>query len=118
VFLAQRLAAAGRPLISLYGGRTERDLPLADRLESYGELRVSTEDGSRGQAGLVTTLLEQLLARSERERVVYACGPHGMMAAVASLAARHAVRCVASLEAPMGCGYGVCLGCPVARREG
>ncbi len=28
------------------------------------------------------------------------------------------VWCHASLEAPMGCGYGVCLGCPVAKQDG
>jgi dihydroorotate dehydrogenase electron transfer subunit len=40
-----------------------------------------------------------------------------MMAAVAALAAAAGAVCHASLEAPMGCGYGVCLGCAVARKD-
>jgi dihydroorotate dehydrogenase electron transfer subunit len=41
-----------------------------------------------------------------------------MMAAVAELAATAEVPCEASLETPMGCGYGVCLGCPVEKTGG
>lgn len=128
VYLAEKLVAiahragGGRaPLVTLYGGRTVHDLPLAERLEANGELEVSTEDGSRGVRGRVTVLVERALdnARAEgRPVVLYACGPHGMMAAVAEIAARFGVTCHASLEAPMGCGYGVCLGCAVAKRNG
>ena len=38
-----------------------------------------------------------------------------MMAAVAALCAARGVPCEVSLETPMACGYGVCLGCPVPR---
>ena len=41
-----------------------------------------------------------------------------MMAAVAKMAADRGVACDASLEAPMACGYGVCLGCSVKRAAG
>jgi dihydroorotate dehydrogenase electron transfer subunit len=121
VLLAEEIAASGgvRPL-ALYGGRSARDLPLADRLAaSCAELRVATEDGSHGRRGLVTALLTEALATLAPERVrIYTCGPHGMMAAVARIAAGAAVACEASLEAPMACGYGVCLGCAVARSAG
>jgi dihydroorotate dehydrogenase electron transfer subunit len=122
VFFAERLRAEGRrDLLSLYGGRSARDLPLSERLEAAGELALSTEDGSRGTHGLVTALLARAIDEAkakEHEIRLYACGPQGMMAAVAELAARHQVRCETSLEAPMACGYGVCLGCSVARADG
>ena len=41
---------------------------------------------------------------------VFACGPEGMLRAVARLCKGRA-RCFVSLEAQMGCGYGVCLSC-------
>ena len=66
----------------------------------------------------MTVLLERELEKAREGRRVYCCGPHPMMAAVAAMAARFGVTCDASLEAPMGCGYGVCLGCPVARADG
>ncbi|MCA9618584.1 MAG: hypothetical protein KC731_06175 [Myxococcales bacterium] len=126
IHLAERLAALGhrpagdRPAVrALYGGRRDADLPLSDQLEAVGRLEVTTEDGSRGTQGRVTVLLERLLAEHAGTPLrVYCCGPHGMMAAVAALAAAAGVACEASLEAPMGCGYGVCLGCAVARPGG
>jgi NAD(P)H-flavin reductase len=49
---------------------------------------------------------------------VFTCGPDRMMAAVAAICAASDVPCQASLETPMACGYGVCLGCPVPLTEG
>lgn len=121
VFLGRVLAAEKRAPISLYGGRTSADLPLLEELGATGEVRVATEDGSRGTKGRVTAILEQalddLLAAGERPKL-YTCGPDRMMAAVAAIAAARGVSCEASLETPMACGYGVCLGCPVQRAEG
>ncbi len=128
VFLAEQLAADGyrsdgsRPqVVTYYGGRSERELPLAERLGEVSELHLATEDGSKGEAGLVT---EPLAAALEAERdagsklKLYACGPHKMMAAVARLAQDFGTPCDASLEAAMGCGIGVCLGCAVSRTRG
>jgi dihydroorotate dehydrogenase electron transfer subunit len=66
---------------------------------------------------LLGAALDELHAAG-RPAKVYTCGPHGMMAAVASICAERRVSCEVSLETPMGCGYGVCLGCPVPRRSG
>lgn len=120
VYLARTLGEQGRDVLTLYGGRTAGDLPLSAALERAGRLGVTTEDGSRGTTGRVTVLLERELEarRGELESRIYCCGPHAMMAAVAAMAERFGVACDASLEAPMGCGYGVCLGCPVAKRAG
>lgn len=128
LFLARQLTAqaadAGQAppeLLALYGGRTAADLPLADDLAQAAELRIATEDGSRGTQGRVTVLLEAALqdARSKGQPVhLFACGPHPMMAAVARLAGQYDAPCQVSLEALMGCGYGVCLGCAVPRAGG
>jgi dihydroorotate dehydrogenase electron transfer subunit len=85
------------------------------------ELRIATEDGSRGVRGRVTVLLEEALAElaaAGQQGKVYTCGPEPMMAAVAKLCEARGVACEVSLETPMACGYGVCLGCPIARRAG
>jgi dihydroorotate dehydrogenase electron transfer subunit len=116
-------AEAGAPLrpLALYGGRTAQDLPLAAELGAVAELRVATEDGSRGIAGRVTLLLDRALdelATAGERAKIYTCGPDAMMGAVAARAAAAGVPCEASLETPMACGYGVCLGCPVPRAGG
>lgn len=121
VYFASELAALGRRPLALYGGRTDRDLPLCEELAAKSELRVATEDGSRGLRGRVTALLaealDELAARGAAAKI-YTCGPDAMMAAVAKLARERSVPCEVSLETPMACGYGVCLGCPVPRTEG
>ena len=76
----------------------------------------TTEDGSVGQRGLVTGPLEERL--SSADATVFAVGPTPMMRACADLAAKHAAGCLVSLENPMACGFGVCLGCAVPRRKG
>ena len=66
----------------------------------------------------MTVLLEAALddlAAAGQSVKIYTCGPEAMMAAVAALAAARGVPCEVSLETPMACGYGVCLGCPVPR---
>lgn len=119
IFLARELAAARVPSLALYGGRTSADLPLADELASAAALRVATEDGSSGLRGRVTVLLEQALGEPWAGPLkAYCCGPSAMMAKVASMCEARGVPCEASLETPMGCGYGVCLGCAVPRRDG
>lgn len=110
LFYARELHAAGIRPVAVYGGRTARDLPLEDELGEVSELHLTTEDGSRGTRGRVTDVLGGLLAAGTE---VYTCGPDRMMAAVAALSADRDVPCEVSLETPMACGYGVCLGCPV-----
>lgn len=117
LFLARELTRADPSIkpIGLYGGRSVRDLPLDDELAALTELHVTTEDGSRGSRGRVTDVLPELLGPGTE---VFTCGPDRMMAKVAELCAARDVPCEASLETPMACGYGVCLGCPVPNTDG
>jgi dihydroorotate dehydrogenase electron transfer subunit len=117
LFLARTLHRSGTTCGVLYGARTCRDLPLEDDLGSVARLLVATEDGSRGMRGQVTDLLDRELEAGV-DVDVFTCGPEGMMAAVAQTCAVHAVPCEVSLEAPMACGFGVCLGCAVPTPDG
>jgi dihydroorotate dehydrogenase electron transfer subunit len=81
----------------------------------------ATDDGSRGHHGVITELVPAELARGD-VGALWACGPNPMLAALASVVARAPGRpaiCEVSLEAPMGCGFGTCLGCALpVRRDG
>lgn len=79
----------------------------------------ATEDGSLGARGVVTDLLPRVLQRA-RADVVYACGPMGMLAAVAGIAAAHGLPCQVAVEESMACGIGVCMSCvlPVVSSDG
>ena len=119
--LIQRLLARGvRDIVVLSGASTARRLypPAQFRRGAAVEIRETTDDGSRGTRGIVTALLADL--RSERYGAMYACGPNRMLAALAGVLARSGVGDViaeASLEAPMGCGFGTCLGCALPIRS-
>lgn len=111
----------GDPLM-LYGCRTRDDLAGVRPTLSAGiEVSVATDDGSAGRRGLVTDLLDQFL-RDEgpanlHRWVICACGPMPMLRSTAEVARRHGVTCHVSLESPMACGFGVCVGCVVGTRE-
>ena len=117
--LGQAAAAtgAGRATV-LLGARTAGDLiGLEDFRALAASLELATEDGSEGHHGLVTEPLAKALA-ADPAAVVYACGPTAMMRAAARLAREHQARCFVSLENPMACGFGVCLGCAAPRAGG
>ena len=79
-----------------------------------------TVDGSRGVRGVVT---DAVAANLDEQTAVYGCGPNPMLAELArtvDACAAQPTLAEVSLEAPMGCGFGTCLGCalPVHNDEG
>jgi dihydroorotate dehydrogenase electron transfer subunit len=124
LFLAETLARLsarekGREVPVLFiGGRTKRELLALKEFRGLGlKVLAATEDGSLGQKGLVTDRLRTYLEGRPAGRIIYACGPAGMLKAVAALAVRTGTPCQVSLEERMACGMGACLGCAVARRK-
>ena len=83
------------------------------------DVRLATDDGSKGHHGFVTDLLRQRLEEGGAD-IIYACGPKGMLQAVAAIAEEFGVRCEVSLEERMACGIGACLGCatPIRTADG
>ena len=107
--------------VALLVGARNKGKHLSDELLTPAAtvVRRATDDGSLGHAGLVTDLLRDELV-GDGEHVVYCCGPHGMMQAVAALCREREVPCQVSLEEYMACGIGICVGCAVEleRAEG
>jgi dihydroorotate dehydrogenase electron transfer subunit len=94
------------------GGRTRDDILCITEFERLGvECYTATEDGSLGEQGLVTEALIRRLDLLKGQATIYACGPHGMLNAVATIAAERKIPCQVSLEGYMACGVGACLGC-------
>lgn len=116
--LAARARARSVRVRVLLGARRRQDLMGHDDFVALDvTLAVATEDGSLGEKGLVTEPLARALDE-EPGAVVYACGPTPMMHRAALLAAARGRPCFVSLENPMACGFGVCLGCAAPLRSG
>ncbi|NQU44543.1 dihydroorotate dehydrogenase electron transfer subunit [bacterium] len=119
-FLARRMRAeavqgAGR-IVFCYGARTEADFVLLDRIEKVAdELVLTTEDGTRGERGFVTTAATAHLGPDVQ---IVSCGPPAMMNALLGPMRERGLEGQFSLENQMGCGVGACMGCVVPGREG
>ena len=107
-----------RNLFVFLGGKTSSDILLRGDLKRMGaKIKVSTEDGSLGEKGMVTELLEDFLAKSASSDKVhitlFGCGPLPMLYALSKIASAQGISCQLSLESRMACGVGACLGCSI-----
>jgi dihydroorotate dehydrogenase electron transfer subunit len=111
-FLASHVETHG---LVFLGGKSQQDILCRNRFEKQGwQVRAATEDGSAGYRGLVTDCLDAWLqpqARSGPEIVFFACGPDGLLRAVAKRAVAAGRKAWLSLDTHMGCGVGACLAC-------
>jgi len=93
----------------IHGAWSKEFILYPDRFDTPRQF--CTDDGSFGQKGLVTDLLENEILSGRVFDMVYACGPEIMMAAVFKLCEAHKIPCQVSLERYMRCGFGVCGAC-------
>ncbi|WP_225071504.1 sulfide/dihydroorotate dehydrogenase-like FAD/NAD-binding protein [Desulfuromonas sp. CSMB_57] len=112
--LAKALAAGGNEVTTIIGGRSEPYIILADELAVFSQVLIATEDGSAGQQGFVTNVLQDLIDDPERRpAAVFAIGPVPMMRAVAELTRPYGIKTIVSLNPIMIDGTGMCGGCRV-----
>ena len=130
--VARAAAAAGAEVHAALGFRDQGHRMLTDEFaECCRSMSVISDDGSTGRKGFVTELVEEFLQNTPCVSadcascsgrpvppVVMACGPKGMLKAVAKVCAAHGVECQVSLEERMGCGVGACLVCACDMADG
>jgi dihydroorotate dehydrogenase electron transfer subunit len=118
--LAEALRARGCRVDFVLGAADEyRLFGYLDAKRMSASIAVTTDDGSMGERGRVSDVLPTVIQRSRAE-VVYACGPMGMLRAVAAIAARYGLPSQCAVEESMACGIGVCMTCvlPVVGDDG
>lgn len=118
VFLAEKLAKS--KTLVLLGAKTKRQILCEKEFRDLGcEVKVATDDGSRGFKGKVTDLLKHLLPTlSSQLSTIYACGPKLMLKEIALISKQYNIPAQVSLEEHMACGIGACLGCVVKTKDG
>lgn len=115
LYLAKKWSERGiRPTV-LLGARRSEDLLEYDLFRQYGDVFVTTEDGSEGEKGFVT---QHSVLKKRDFDLVCCCGPTPMMKAMAKWAKEKNIECKVSLENKMACGLGACLCCVEETNEG
>lgn len=92
------------------GGTMEAGSAAATAATARLRTVVTTEDGTRGTRGLATGALRPLLEQGALD-AIFACGPHGLLAALERLGREYGVPTQLSWEAYMRCAVGVCGAC-------
>lgn len=134
LYLARRLHESGwTNVVAFFGARSREVLPVRLQSEPDAEGRptpcvfwpgdapypvaIASDDGSIGWRGLVTDALRRWSrGRAARRVQVLACGPEGMLQAVAAATRALGWACQLCIERNMGCGLGTCLSCVVRVR--
>ncbi len=104
-------------VIVLIGAKSKDEVFFEDLANSLLEnnthqVIISTDDGSYGEKGFVTDLVEKLVNET-RFDAVYVCGPEIMMHKTVQSAHSRGIFVQASLERMMKCGVGICGSCCV-----
>ena len=97
----------------IIGIKNSSELFFEDRIKDCGaEIRISTDDGSKGYKGLASDLAKELLCK-EKFTSVLTCGPEIMMKSLLGLCSDISFQ--ASLERYMKCGVGICSQCCIGQ---
>lgn len=101
----------------LIGAKTKDEVffeDLANKLlkNNPHKVIVATDDGSYGEKGFVTELVEKKVNQTNFD-AIYTCGPEIMMYKTVQIANSKGIFVQASLERMMKCGVGICGSCCV-----
>ncbi len=110
--VAKELKRLGIAVDMICGFRSEDIVIMEDEFRAASDnLYITTDDGSYGEKGFVTTKLKELLEAGVQYDSVLTCGPVVMMKYVAETTRPYGIKTTASLNPIMIDGTGMCGGC-------
>lgn len=112
---AKWLYELGIPADVMIGSAKKSSLIYTQKMKKVAKnLFIATDDGSAGEKGFVTTLLQKLIdVENKHYDIVVAIGPMIMMKNVACLTKQYDIETIISLNALMVDGTGMCGACRV-----
>lgn len=112
--IIKALKKAGNRIVSVIGAQTQQQLVFENKIkQNSDELHISTDDGTKGNKGVVSDVLKNLIENNYDFDLVYAIGPPLMMKAVVDLAKNYGIKSVVSLNCIMVDGCGMCGACRI-----
>lgn len=117
-FYASRVSSANSVHL-IYGGKGKNDLNLTPDIRALLLKRtfLFSEDGTLGERGVATRDVKEIVNDLHID-VTCSCGPEAMLKRLAEILRPLPTTDWASLEAFMGCGFGVCHSCVVRMASG
>ena len=111
--IAKAFKEAGNKVYMIMGARSKELIFWQDKMkEACTELFITTDDGTLGEKGFVTQVLERIIS-NEKVDYAIAVGPLPMMRAVAELTRDKEIYTEASMNPIMVDGTGMCGACRV-----
>ena len=111
--IAKAFKEAGNKVYMIMGARNKDLIFWQDKMkDACTELFITTDDGSLGEKGFVTQVLERIISK-ETVNYAIAVGPMPMMRAVANLTKDKGIYTEASMNPIMVDGTGMCGACRV-----
>ena len=108
---AKKRMKEGKPCTIIIGAKTSELLFAKEDFKKFAKkLYITTDDGSEGLKGFVTTQLELLITGGEKIDCVFVVGPMIMMKNVCDVTAKYGIPTVVSMNSLMLDGTGMC-GC-------
>ncbi len=112
--IAKGFKDAGNTVITILGARNKDLIIMEKEFAAFSDqMIVTTDDGSSGKKGLVTTALQELIDAKVDIKEVIAIGPLIMMKFVSALTKKYNIPTMVSLNSLMIDGTGMCGGCRV-----
>jgi len=115
VFLAEKASTDGRAVTLLFGAKTAQQVYPEKLLPAGIEFIPITQDGLIKRLGMVTDVLREFIDSTDQ---IFACGPSAMYKAMSQMKVLNGKHIQVSMEARMGCGFGLCYGCTIETRQG
>ncbi|SCY41002.1 ferredoxin--NADP+ reductase [Lachnospiraceae bacterium XPB1003] len=98
----------------IVGAKTKDIVILEDEMKAVGNLYITTDDGSYGRTGMVTTCLEDLVTKEGKEYDHCVCiGPMIMMKFLSQLTSKLGIHTMVSMNPIMVDGTGMCGACRI-----
>jgi len=113
-FLAQTAMNKGCDVTLLLGAASVCYLCPPHLIPAEVECIMSTDDGTAGVKGFITGVICQHYLADQ----IFACGPAPMYRTMAKMRELKGKPVQVSLEARMGCGFGLCYGCTIKTKQG
>lgn len=112
--IAQAWKEAGNKVVTILGARSKEILFYEEEHKAVADKTlVCTDDGSYGQKGFVSDVLQKLIDDGQKIGMIMAIGPVPMMRVVANLTKKYDIPTWVSLNPLMVDGTGMCGGCRV-----